>query len=115
MQDDNKLNQRIRTALDASVDELDPDISRRLRQARHAALETATKPRPPFWQPAGAFALASILVLSIFLWPDRDTRQVAPEAAALADLELITTNDSLQLYEDLDFYQWLLESDTHAS
>ena len=111
MQDDSKLNNRIRTTLDASVDNLDPDVSRRLQQARHAALETAAKPRMPFWQPAGAFALASILLLSVFVWPDR---QNMPEPAALADLELITADDSLQLYEDLDFYQWLLESDTHA-
>jgi len=112
MQDDSKLNKRIRTALDASVENLDPSVSRHLQQARHAALETAAKPRMPFWQPAGAFALASILLLSVFVWPDR---QNMPEPAALADLELITADDSLQLYEDLDFYQWLLESDTHAS
>ncbi|VAX11363.1 hypothetical protein MNBD_GAMMA25-1588 [hydrothermal vent metagenome] len=111
MQDDNKLNKQIRATLDVSVDNLDPDISRRLQQARHAVLETTAKPRMPFWQPAGAFALASILLLSVLVWPDR---QNMPEPAALADLELITADDSLQLYEDLDFYQWLLESDTHA-
>ncbi len=115
MQDDSKLNNKIRTALDASVDNLDPNVSRRLQQARHAALETAAKPRMPFWQPAGAFALASILLLSVLVWPDRETRQNMPEPAALADMELITADDSLQLYEDLDFYQWLLESETHAS
>ncbi len=111
MQDDSKLNNRIRSTLDASLDKLDPDVRRRLQQARHAALETSAKPRMPFWQPAGALLLVSVLLLSVFIWPER---QNMPAPMALADLELMTADDSLQLYEDLDFYQWLLESDSNA-
>lgn len=111
MQDESKLKQKIRTALNTSVDNLDPEISRRLQQARHAALAKIEKPRMPFWQPAGAFALASILLLAVFVLPDRDH---TAEITALADLEFIAT-DSLQLYEELEFYQWLLENEINAS
>ncbi len=111
MQDDSKLNNWIRNTLDSSVDNLEPGINRRLQQARHAALKTGVKPRRSFWQPAGALILASILLLAVFIRPER---QSVPEPVALADLELITTDDSLQLYENLDFYQWLLENDSHA-
>lgn len=111
MQDDRKLNNWIRSTLDSSVEHLEPDINRRLQQARHAALETTAKPRMPFWQPAGALLLASVLLLIVFLWPKQ---QNMPEPVALADIDLITTGDSLQLYEDLDFYQWLLERDSSA-
>lgn len=111
MQDDSKLHNQIRTALNDSVDKLETDVSRRLQQARHAALAKVEKPRLPFWQTAGTFALASILLLAILLLPDR---QNAPKIAALADLEFIET-DNLQLYKELDFYQWLLENDTNAS
>ncbi len=111
MQNDDKLNDWIRHTLDSTVDHLDPSINRCLQQARHAALKTSAKPHRPFWQPAGALLLASILLLAVFIWPKR---QNMPEPVALADLELITTGDSLQLYENLDFYQWLLERDSHA-
>ncbi len=111
MQGDRKRNNWIRSTLDSSADHLDPGINRRLQQARHAALEGTAKRHMPFWQPAGALLLASILLLTVFLWPKR---QNMPEPVALADMELITTRDSLQLYENLDFYQWLLESNSHA-
>ncbi len=110
MQDDSKLNRQIRADLNASVDKLEPAINRRLQQARHIALEKAGKPRRPFWQPAGAFALASILLLVVFILPQRHN---APKAVALTDLEFVTT-DNLQLYENLAFYQWLLENETNA-
>jgi len=110
MQDEQKLKQDIRTALNASVDRLDPEISRHLQQARQAALAKIEKPRRPFWQPAGAFALASVLLLAVFILPDRNT---TPEVTALADLDVIAS-DNLPLYEELEFYQWLLENDVNA-
>lgn len=111
MQDDSKLKNRIRNMLDASLEDLDPDVCRRLQQARHTALETSTKAHMPFWQPAGALLLVSVMLLIIFIWPER---QNLPEPVTLADVELMTADDSLQLYEDLDFYQWLLENDSNA-
>ena len=112
MQDDSKLKKRIRRMLDTSLEDLDPDVCRRLQQARHTALETSTKAHMPFWQPAaGALLLVSVMLLTVFIWPER---QNLPEPVTLADMELITADDSLQLYEDLDFYQWLLESDRNA-
>lgn len=110
MQDEKKLNRQICATLNASVDNLEPDIRQHLQQARHAALAKAGKPRIPFWQPAGVFALASILLLAILILPQRHH---APQAVALADIEFIAT-DNLPLYENLAFYQWLLENETNA-
>ncbi len=112
---DERQQTRIRALLNDSTEQLDPEIRRRLRQARQRALDAAPA-RRPFWQPAAALALTCLLLLFVVIRPGEQARlpEATPGELDLADLDLISADDSLQLYEDLDFYQWLLENENHA-
>ncbi len=111
MKRDKAFEQTVRQLLDDSIEELDPAISRRLQQARARALE-ANGRRFVLWRPAVAFAMSVLLLLAVVFWP---TAQHGDSLAPLmADMELIAADDSLQLIEDLEFYQWLLETGNNA-
>lgn len=106
MNDDRSFTNNIRQVLDNSTEELDVDISRRLRLARYRALENYEE-KHSYWKPAGGFALASMLLVAIGVWQFSGNEKGNGMAHAMEDLELIASSDSLQLYEDLEFYQWL--------
>lgn len=106
---DREFESRIKAQLDEDLDALDPAISQRLQRARKDALDTLKPARYPIWQPAVGFALAILLVMAVVIWPWRQPG--SPSATALADFDLIAADDSLQLFEELDFYEWLAESE----
>jgi hypothetical protein len=96
---------RARALLDASSESLDPATRARLRAGRAAALAPqAGLPARWTWWPAGGLALASVAILSWTLWLHPAVNHLP---AGLEQLELLTSADNLELYSDLDFYQWL--------
>lgn len=101
--------------LDESLDELSPDITRRLQQARYAALEKA-KPRSlwSFFPQAvtAAFAIAVVSFALIFSFNQNETTDTV--IAMETEIEMFTSNDNLELMEDLEFIQWLVESEQYA-
>lgn len=98
------LLQTVKNALDASCDKLDAATCARLRAARLRALQPGPAYRPWLIWPAGGLAVAATLLLSWGLWFSGPT---GPMPAALEQLELLSSSDSLELYTDLEFYQWL--------
>jgi len=115
---DTRLIERIRRRLDEDVDALDSATLSRLEQARRLALAAATQPRRPWrrigwldsrpagdWLiPAGAFASVVATALALTLMVSAPEHGVA---RAADDLELISAGEELELYENLEFYQWL--------
>jgi hypothetical protein len=94
--------------LDESIHELDGQVLARLRQARSRALEA--KPRPFFWLlPAGGFAAASVVILAAALWFFQPAKPAPMHG--VEDLDILTSAENLELYDDLDFYHWLTEHD----
>ncbi|MFL6655514.1 MAG: hypothetical protein ACJ8KA_12050 [Sulfurifustis sp.] len=81
----------------------------RLRAARRRALEA--EPRPAFrrWSLAGAVAAAATIAgLAGVLWLQTPSDMApVPTASSVADIDLLTTNESPEFYNDLDFYDWL--------
>ena len=114
MNDDKSFTQNIQHALDNGIEELDADVSRRLRLARYQALE-AYQEKHNYWKPASGFALATMLLVAIGVWQfggnQRSIEQFNERDTVIAqsneDLELIASSDSMQFYQDLEFYQWL--------
>jgi len=109
MNDDQSFVHNIKQTLDSSVDQLDVDISRRLRLARAKAVESHSA-KHSYWRPVGGFALAATLVAAIGVWQfagHAPSPGVAAVPQAMDDFEMIAAADSLQLYENLEFYQWL--------
>lgn len=105
---DPQTAQRVRAQLDQGAEQLNVYTVQRLAQARAAALngERVQRSTRSWWLPALGAAVAAALVVSV-------TVQVmhSPDAAvadiATLDLELLTSHDDLELYQDMEFYAWL--------
>ena len=115
---DAQLIEGIRRRLDEGVDNYDDPTRARLAQARQLAMAAAARPRGPWWRgtwpshrptgdwllPAGAFAsvVATAVALALMVAePDNDL------AREVDDLELLGAGEELELFENLEFYQWL--------
>lgn len=115
---DAQLVERIRRRLDEDVAGLDDATLSRLRRARQLAVSAAAEGRPGRWRPArlfdrptgdwlvpaGAFAsvVATAIALSLMVAEPDDGL-----AREVEDLDLLTAGEELELYENLEFYQWL--------
>ena len=81
------------------------DIGQQLASGRlHAIQNAEKKPRiPGFLLPATGMAAASLMAMVLLVSP----------ATQLPDTENNTViNESLELYDDLEFYQWLADETT---
>lgn len=106
-----------RQLLDDSANGLDAATLSRLNRARQAALDRA-RPRTlrPWFVPAGLASACALLMAVAVAW---HTPAGAPSVAALAtatgasansfasDLDMMTGDDGIEFYQDLDFYAWL--------
>jgi hypothetical protein len=115
-----EFEKRTRALLEDSVQRVDGRIRSRLNQARHAALEEASR-RPSLWRrftsmPAAGAVAATVLVAFV-LWPHSHTGQpLMAEAgghAGMEDLDLLADSDALDLVSDEtdtgQFYEWAVE------
>jgi hypothetical protein len=102
-----ELKSNIRQSLDDSVDAIDAETLSKIRQIRAQAIDKAGTRNvllPKLL--VGGLATACVMVLAIILLFNSPTSmQVVPAD----DLELISSSDSLELFEDLEFYEWLEE------
>jgi hypothetical protein len=118
-----EFEKRTRELLEDSVQRVDGRIRSRLNQARHAAVEEATRrrPSPSLWQrftlmPA-AGAVAAALLVAFFLLPHSHSGDsVTAESsgrAGVEDLDLLADSDALDLVSDEtdtgQFYEWAVD------
>ena len=110
-----------RQTLDASTTDLDPELSRRLFQARRAALQAGKAGsgnltgRLAEWAsgwrlslPVGAMATACVMVTAITLFYGiGDTGNPVPVEE---EIRLFASAEDMELYENLEFYLWLAEN-----
>jgi len=116
MNNSEEFEKKAKVLLEQSLNDLSPDIARRLQQARYAALEKA-KPRS-IWSfyPQAATAAFIIAIISVGLFFNFDNKHLNKiELAMEVDIEMLTTNENLDLIEDLEFMQWLVEIERYAS
>ena len=113
------FERRTRELLEQSTEQLDGRIRSRLTQARSAAVEEARKSRMGFaWRmgvPAGA--LAGAAALAVFLWsgtPHAPGTSTLAVHGSLDDLDIMVTNESFELLEDLEFYEWVATGDADS-
>ncbi len=106
---------KAKSLLNESLDDLEPAITRRLQQARYAALEK-DKPRPiRAFYPQAISAMFAVTIISASLYFYYDSNALNnTELAMEADIEMLMANESLDLIEDFEFMQWLAESEEHA-
>jgi hypothetical protein len=109
--DAQQLVDDIRKRMDQSCNALDGQTLSRLNRIRHAALERKQARASRMLLPFGGFVTACVLVLSVTMYAPGTT---APEASAIEDIDILTSSDDLDLYEDYEFYQWLAENDAQV-
>ena len=108
-QDDSAWLAPIRTHLDASARDLDAHTLSRLNRARQQALQMIDQRAPRRWHWL-ALASAASIALALMLLPSRQgplPLAVPMVEANVEDFQLLTSEESLALYSDLDFYAWL--------
>lgn len=104
-QKEQALLNRINQELDRAESSLDADTLRELRLARSRAMESLHKPRQ-LWQPLGTAALAAAIAALAVSLHINQYAEVEP-VSKIEDISLLGTSDELELYENLEFYQWL--------
>jgi hypothetical protein len=110
---DRELVERARQLFRDGADNLDGATRSRLRQARARAVEAAARRSGSTWlaprrlAPVGG-VIAAALALAVF-WSAPEPAMAPVESAVLDDLDLLLEGEELELFEELEFYAWLLE------
>jgi len=103
----------------ASAGSLDPKVLARLSEARRQAVDAVEGSRTGFsltWRiPASALALAFVGVIGGALWSEGSAPAPGSSfTAANTDAPMMMASDNLDMYADMDFYQWLAAQDQPA-
>ena len=116
---DNDVNEEVATQakelFDDSVERLDAAALSRLNQGRHAAIEQLQSGHPASvwgrWVPATGIAAAALVAVMVMRGPEMDDMP----AESVTDFEILLEGESLEMFEDLEFYSWLEAADLDAN
>jgi hypothetical protein len=105
--------EKARQSLLATEDRIEANTLSRLRDARVRAVEAADARgrgffRIPNWARIGGVATAAAAILVFMIWFETPKQDLPVKNAD--DIEIVLNVDSadnMDLYEDLDFYEWL--------
>ena len=114
---------KINEQLDKKAEHLDAATLSKLNQARQRALEnighstqgifsdiiTGSRLR---WLPASAMAGLAIVAFGSFLFLQNIDNSI--DDRSVDTLEIVASSNNLDMYEQLDFYMWLLEEGESA-
>lgn len=111
--DEKELEAQAKALFDNSVEQLDAATLSRLNQGRQKALKEIDTAGPAgqwvWWVPAGGLAAAA--VVAVVLWQGAPVEHIAPEPGSATDFEILLSEDSLDMLEDLEFYSWIDTAD----
>jgi hypothetical protein len=104
---DKAFAEKAKQLFDESVAGLDGQTRSRLNRGRQAALDALKTGRPVWVQWAPAVGVAAAAVVAVVLWTGNPpVDDLTPEASA-ADFEILLTEDSFEMLEELEFYSWI--------
>jgi hypothetical protein len=100
----------MRRHLDKGIEKLDEQTLLRLQSIRLQAMEASCNKKGFFpvqrWITAGGFATVAVLIVAVSIWFIA-YRQPVPGKHG-EDVEILSAQEHFELYEDLDFYRWLV-------
>jgi hypothetical protein len=103
---DGDFERNLRQHLEYSVDDIDDLTLARLRAARARAVESSGRPLlNKWWLPAGGFATAVVIVIALTVYLQNGSA-LAPVLDS-GDMEMLSSVDSFEILDNLEFYQWL--------
>jgi len=112
-----RLLEKAKGLLSEAAENLDSQTKRRLERIRLDALSAADEKEAPFfprsrWVTAGAFAAAGMAAAAVFFWLRTSTGDFPNRHTE--DFEIIASGESIDFYENLDFYRWLATKENGA-
>jgi len=104
---DGEFVDQAKKLFDESVDRLDGETRSKLNRGRQVALAEirSGSRRWVQWAPAGGVAVAAVAALVVWMGNPQFDMMDSPEVAS--DMEILLTEDSLEMLEDLEFYSWI--------
>ncbi|MFT5116380.1 MAG: hypothetical protein ACI8P9_005751 [Parasphingorhabdus sp.] len=108
------MTQQIKQQLDNIT--VDDKTLQGLKLARYRALDSEQtrsnwKNNWLNWKPAAA--MASVVVISITVWlssnPSNQLQPVVESLTEIENIEMLSSTDELEMYQNLEFYLWLDE------
>ncbi len=99
--------EKAKQRFDESVARLDGETQSRLNRSRHAALAELERARPAWIQWLPATGVAAAAVLAVVMWTGTPGTDDLADPAVASDMEILLTEDSLEMLEDLEFYSWI--------
>jgi hypothetical protein len=99
--------ERAKQHFDESVASLDGETRSRLNRGRQAALaEIASGGRAWIdWAPAAGVTAAALV--AVVMWTGSPPTDELMPSNASTDIEILFTEDSFEMLEDLEFYSWI--------
>jgi hypothetical protein len=104
---DKAFAEKARKLFDESVADLDAQTRSRLNRGRQLALEELATGRPVWVQWAPVAGVAAAAVFAVVLWTGNQPVDELTPAASASDFEILLTEDSFEMLEDLEFYSWI--------
>jgi len=116
---DKSLENLINNALDESVEELSPDVQRRLTPMRVIASQAAEKNTAGFgtpWKLATAFTVVIAVSVSWNMWPEieQNVDLVNLAAAEVSPFDEVLQED-LEMLDELEFVYWMADENATGS
>jgi hypothetical protein len=106
---------RAKGAFDDSVERLDAAALSRLNQSRHAALEGLLNGEGKAdwrrWAPAGGVAAVALVTVMVMRGPSIESMP----SEVVSDFDILLEGESLDMYEELEFYSWMDDADLDGS
>jgi len=117
-----KFLSRLSSTLDDSLTDIDDDVLSRLRHARMQAVEIADNSNeqeckpvfatvfPSWLAPVSSVAtFATVALVAISLWLNQPNLLDNNDLNSVKDMTILSSNDELEFYQNLDFYLWLAQ------
>ena len=104
--DESAFAERAKQHFDKSVANLDGETRSRLNRGRQAALAEIASGRRAWIEWAPAAGVAAAAVVAVVLWTGSPPTGETPSSAS-TDIEILLTEDSFEMLEDLEFYSWI--------
>ena len=111
--DEKEFLEFARQRLNQGTENLDPDTKHKLLAMRNRALDIQeNKNWFPQWAPLPVMSLltATLFIILVYTKPG----SVPKLDTGLEDLEILASVDHLELYENLEFYDWLANENYEA-
>lgn len=123
---EDQLAEQAKSLLDSSADKVSLKVQMRLQAARYEALKTARQTQAeqvlntgnisinmPGWLGtlSTTSVLASVFIIFSLVWFSPINQDVL-QTPVFEDMEMLSGNNELELYQNLDFYIWLSDEET---